>query len=88
MDGARIERSDVGQLVLEAPLDAAVSCVGCEPLHGSAGFGKKKRGFLRLFEYHDYFQIAFHYMVLRHTTHGCRYFGTRPESRVLGSHLL
>ena len=75
-----------GSLVLEAPLDAAVSCD--EPLCRSAGFGKKKRGFLRLIEYHDYFQVAFHYMVLRHTTHGCRYFGTRPESRVLGSHLL
>ena len=41
-----------------------------------------------LIEYHDYFQVAFHYMVLRHTTHGCRYFGTRPESRVLGLSLL
>jgi hypothetical protein len=41
-----------GSPVLEAPLDAAVSCE-LEPLSGSAGFGKKKRGFLRLHEYHN-----------------------------------
>ena len=81
MDGARIERSDVGQLVLEAPLDAAVSCVGCEPLHGSAGFGKKKRGFLRLNEYHVHdVKFTMVIMVFGRTTHGCLLAGA-PESR-------
>ena len=80
---AYYERSDVGQSGAGGAADAAVSRVSSSLSgRGSAGFGKKKRGFLRLIEYHIYFQVCLplHGIAPHHTWVPVLWYQTGVES--------